>query len=63
MVSLSLGKRRRILMTRAQKTEEDKKLIEEWLKTNEVTICPAEETTPDEELVYKYRAGKRGKKQ
>jgi len=52
-------------MSRAtgEKTEEDRKAIEEWLKTNEVTICPAEETTPDEELVYKYRAGKRGKKQ
>ena len=50
-------------MSKDNKSEEDQRLIEEWLKTNKVTICPAEETTPDEELVYKYRAGKRGKKQ
>ena len=41
------------------KTEEDRKAIEEWLKNNKVTICPPAETTPEEELVYKYRAGKR----
>ena len=46
-----------------KRTEEDNKAIEEWLKTNEVTVYPSEETTPEDELVYKYRAGKRGKKQ
>ena len=42
-----------------EKTEEDRKAIEEWLKHNKITICPPEETTPENELVYKYKAGKR----
>ena len=46
-------------MSKTEKTDEDKKLIEEWLKNNEVTICPPEEKTPDDELVYKYKVGKR----
>ena len=45
-------------MSKDKKSEEDRKLIEEWLKNNEVTICPPEETTPDDELVYKYKVGK-----
>jgi len=46
-------------MSKAKETEEDRKAIEEWLKNNEVTICPPEETTPEDELVYKYKVGKR----
>ena len=46
-------------MSKDKKSEEDRKAIEEWLKHNEITICPPEQTTPEEELVYKYKAGKR----
>ena len=46
-------------MSKAQETEEDRKAIEEWLKNNEVTICPPEERTPEDELVYIYKVGKR----
>ena len=50
-------------MTRAEKTEEDKKMIDGWLaKGNEVTICPPEAKTPEEDVVYIYKVGKRGKK-
>ena len=48
-------------MTRAQKTDEDQKAIEEWLKHNKITECAPEERTPEEEGVYKFRAGKRGR--
>ena len=63
MVSLSLGKRREILMSRAEKTEADRKAIEEWLskKGNNITICEPEARTPEEDMVFKYRAGKRGR--
>ena len=55
-----LGKTQEIItVSKTEKTDEDKKLIEEWLKNNKVTICPPEETTPDDELVYKYKVGKR----
>ena len=40
------------------KTEEARMGIEEWLKHNKITICPPEETTPENELVYKYKAAK-----
>ena len=40
-------------------TEEDQKAIDEWLKHNKITECPPEEVTPEEELVYKYKVGKR----
>lgn len=46
-------------MSKDSKTEEDQKLIDEWLKNNEVTICKENATTPAEELTYKYKAGKR----
>ena len=61
MVSLSLGKRRSILMSRATgvKTEEDRKAIEEWLKKNEVTVCPPCERTDPDEITYIYKVGKR----
>jgi hypothetical protein len=62
MVSLSLGRRRRILMVRAIKTPEDEKAIEEWLKHNEITICEAEAKTDPDEITYIYKAGSRGRK-
>jgi len=64
LVSLSLGKRRSIPLSRSEKTEEDKKMIREWLakKGNKITICPPDTTTPEEDVVYIYKVGKRGKK-
>tara|TARA_B100000900_G_scaffold177666_1_gene150621 strand:+ start:2771 stop:2920 length:150 start_codon:yes stop_codon:yes gene_type:complete len=41
------------------KTEEDRKAIEEWLKTNEVTVCPPCERTDPDEITYIYKVGKR----
>ena len=51
-------------MSREQEIEEDKKMIEEWLakKGNKITICPPESKTPEEDVVYIYKVGKRGKK-
>lgn len=51
-------------MSRAEKTEEDQKMIKEWLskKGNNITVCEPEARTPDEDMVFKYRAGKRGRK-
>ena len=50
-------------MSKAEETAEDKKIIEEWLaKGNKITICPPEATTPEEDVVYIYKVGKRGKK-
>tara|TARA_S200000501_G_C20184132_1_gene465735 strand:+ start:209 stop:376 length:168 start_codon:yes stop_codon:yes gene_type:complete len=48
-------------MTRQLKTEEDQKAIDEWLKHNKITECAPEERTPEEDVVYKFRAGKRGR--
>jgi len=62
MVSLSLGKRRRILMVRAVQTPEELKAIEEWLKHNEVTICEAEAKTDPDDITYIFKAGSRGRK-
>mgnify|MGYP001315575686 CR=1 FL=1 len=51
-------------MSKEQEIEEDKKMIKEWLakKGNKITICPPDTTTPEEDVVYIYKAGKRGKK-
>ena len=46
-------------MSKDKQTEEDAKAIKEWLKTNEVTICPEGEYTDPEEITYIYKAGKR----
>jgi len=63
MVSLSLGKRRRILMSKAEKTEEDKKLIDQWLaKGNKVGECDPHARTDPDDIIYTFKVGKRGKK-
>jgi len=48
-------------MVRQLKTEADQKAIDEWLKHNKITECAPEERTPEEDVVYKFRAGKRGR--
>lgn len=64
MVSLSLGKCRRILMGKAEKTEEDARLVKEFLakKGNEITVLPAHARTDPDDIVYTFKVGKRGKK-
>jgi len=51
-------------MSRAEKTEEDQKMINDWLaqKNNKITICPPDTRTPEEDVVYIYKVGKRGRK-
>jgi|TARA_B100001094_G_scaffold117348_1_gene113191 hypothetical protein len=51
-------------MSRAEKTEADRKAIEEWLskKGNNITICEPEARTPDEDIVYTFKVGSRGRK-
>ena len=42
-------------MSRAKKTEADQKLMDEWLKSNEVTVCPAHARTEQEDIVYTFK--------
>ena len=49
-------------MTRQLKTEEDEKMIKEWLKINEITVGHAHAQTQQEDIVYKFKVGKRGRK-
>tara|TARA_B110000046_G_scaffold71239_1_gene79157 strand:+ start:320 stop:532 length:213 start_codon:yes stop_codon:yes gene_type:complete len=49
-------------MSRAKKTEADQKLMDEWLKSNEVTVCPAHARTEQEDIVYTFKVGNRGRK-
>ncbi len=49
-------------MPRQLKTEEDEKMIKEWLKNNEITVCPAHARTEQEDIVYTFKVGKRGRK-
>lgn len=50
------------LMVRATRTEENTKAIDEWLKKNKVTECPAHVRTDPDDIVYKFKAGKRARK-
>lgn len=50
-------------MTRPIKTDEDQRLIDEWLaKGNTVTQCDALARTDPDDIVYTFKAGKRGRK-
>ena len=64
MVSLSLGKCRGILMGKAEKTEEDARLVKEFLakKGNKITVLPAHARTDPDDIIYTFKVGKRGKK-
>lgn len=62
MVSISLGKYRRILMGKAEKTEEDARLVKEWLaKGNKPEILTPHARTEPEDIVYTFKVGKRGR--
>ena len=50
-------------MTKTARTEEDQRLIEEWLKKNKPTVCPpATRSGPDKINKYKMGWGKNKKK-
>jgi len=50
-------------MSRAQKTDEDQKLMDEWLaKGNKVQVLPAHARTEPEDIVYTFKVGNRGRK-
>ena len=49
-------------MSRAKRTTSDQKAREEWLKNNEVTVCPAHARTEAEDIVYTFKVGSRGRK-
>ena len=50
-------------MVRSITTEEDQRLIDEWLeKGNKITQCESELKTDPDDIVYTFKAGKRGKK-
>jgi hypothetical protein len=42
-------------------TEKDTKEINEWLKKNKVTECPPHARTDPDDIVYTFKAGKRGR--
>jgi predicted RNA-binding protein (virulence factor B family) len=48
-------------MSRAEKTTEDEKAIQEWLKNNEVNVCTPHEKTAPEDIEYTFKVGKRGR--
>ena len=45
-----------------ERTPEEQKQIDEWLKNNEVTICPPGERTSDDNIAYTHGWGKKKKK-
>ena len=47
---------------RDQRSEEDQKAIDEWLKKNKVTICNPGERTSTDDIAYTHGWGKRKKK-
>lgn len=51
-------------MVRATKTEEDQRLVDEFLakKGNEINVLPAHARTDPDDIVYTFKVGKRGRK-
>ena len=45
-----------------ERTPEEQKQIDEWLKKNKVTICPPGERTSDDNIAYTHGWGKKKKK-
>ena len=45
-----------------ERTPEEQNQIDEWLKNNEVTICPPGERTSDDNIAYTHGWGKKKKK-
>jgi len=50
-------------MAKAEKTEEDARLVKEFLakKGNKVTVLPAHARTDPDDIVYTFKVGKRGR--
>jgi len=51
-------------MGKAEKTEEDARLVKEFLakKGNKITVLPAHARTDPDDIVYTFKVGKRGRK-
>lgn len=47
---------------RDERSPEEQKQIDEWLKKNEVTICPPGARTSDDQVGYTHGWGKKKKK-
>ena len=45
-----------------ERTPDEQNQIDEWLKNNEVTICPPGERTSDDNIAYTHGWGKKKKK-
>jgi predicted RNA-binding protein (virulence factor B family) len=50
-------------MGKAEKTEEDARLVKEFLakKGNKITVLPAHARTDPDDIVYTFKVGKRGR--
>lgn len=50
-------------MGKAEKTEEDARLVKEFLakKGNNITVLPAHARTDPDDIVYTFKVGKRGR--
>ena len=51
-------------MGKAEKTEEDARLVKEFLakKGNKITVLPAHARTDPDDIIYTFKVGNRGKK-
>ena len=49
-------------MPKEEKTSEEQRLIDVWLKTNEVTVCEPFERSSDDNIAYTHGWGKKKKK-
>ena len=49
-------------MPKEEKTSEEQRLIDEWLKTNEVTVCEPFERSSSDDIAYTHGWGKKKKK-
>ena len=49
-------------MPKEEKTSEEQRLIDEWLKKNEVTVCEPFERTSTDDIAYTHGWGKKKKK-
>lgn len=47
---------------REERSPEEQKQIDEWLKNNKVTVCPPGERTSDDQVGYTHGWGKKKKK-
>lgn len=49
-------------MARDQITDDDQDIINQWLKNNEITVCPPGARTSTDDIAYTHGWGKKKKK-